>query len=359
MRVQLGQRGAHADESGAVAVISALMATALIGVAAFITDFGMAYAGERGLQNGADAAALAVGRSIAGASLPTDTCATLQSRYGSTGPDYLAVRSLASSYFSQNAFTGAQLPSGDAGLKIACEFVGSQQHLVVTVNGQQDSPTFFGAVFGVSRIAIAKQAKVIVGPAGTVVGLRPFALCDADATLLGTTPGTIRTFDFNNANAGCSYAPGNWGTLDFDGGSNATPDLAEWIEKGYDGPISNAPPVMISGDPGAPPPGGLETEMNVMTAQPSVVFPVFDSLTQQGQNAQYRITGFVSVKVCGWKFQNKSGTDPSCFQAPSPVPVDYIQLKFIQAIPIGQLNLQCSLGPGLCDKGSRVAQLAD
>jgi Flp pilus assembly protein TadG len=359
MRVQLTPARPDSTERGAVAIIVALTATLLIGVAAFVTDFGMAYAGQRALQNGADAAALAAGRTIAAASLPSDTCSSLETKYGISGAEYATIRGTADSYFKANTFSGAALPSGDDGLKVDCETVAGKEHLVVTVSGNQDSQTFFGGLYGVNRLAISKYAKVIVGPVGTVVGLRPFALCDADATLLTTPVGTLRTFDFDNADAGCGYAPGNWGTLDLNGGSNSTPELADWIENGYNGPISNATPLIIPGEPGAPPPGGIEAEMNFMTAQPSVVFPVFDSLTVNGQNAQYRITGFISVKVCGWKLNNKSGNDVSCFQAPSPEPVNYIQLKFIQAIPIGQLNLQCTLGPSLCDKGTRVAQLAD
>ncbi len=47
------------EESGAIAIISALLAVVIFGMAAFVVDFGIAYNSKRQLQTAADAGALA------------------------------------------------------------------------------------------------------------------------------------------------------------------------------------------------------------------------------------------------------------------------------------------------------------
>jgi hypothetical protein len=343
-------------EQGAVALLVGILSLVLLGFTAFVTDFGTAYANQRNLQNGADAAALAVGRSIAYGAAPTANCATVAATFSSTG------RTTADQYFGKNVATnsGAALETGTAGFSVDCQPINGVNQVVVHVVGSQLSPTFAGKVFGWNDLQITKEARVIVGPAGTVVGLRPFAICQVDATNLAGNNGLPYTLDFDNASAGCGYAPGNWGTLDFDGGSNSTGDLANWIANGYNGAISNASPFHVMGDPGAPGPGGLEAAMNTMMNSGDIVIPVFSALTLNGQNSDFTITGFVSVQVCGWKLNNKSGNG-ACFTAPStPVPANYLQVKFGHAIPIGGLNLQCQMAdPSGCDMGARVYSLAD
>ena len=100
--------------------------------------------------------------------------------------------------------------------------------------------------------------------------------------------------------------------------------------------------------------------MNAMMTLNDIVLPVFDNVSGSGNNSQFRISGFISVTPCGWKFNNKNGSNPACFVAPSaPVPSDYLQLKFSKYIPVGDLNLTCALGTDACDDGPRGANLAD
>ena len=89
-----------------------------------------------------------------------------------------------------------------------------------------------------------------------------------------------------------------------------------------------------------------------------IVIPVFDQVTGQGANSQFRITGFVGVQVCGWKFNHKSGSG-TCFTPPAfPVPNNYLQVQGKRFIPIGDLNTSCALGTSTCDNGVRLFQLA-
>jgi Flp pilus assembly protein TadG len=348
-------RTVRSSERGATALLVALLAVVLVGVLAFVSDFGTAYANQRSLQNGADAAALAVGRQIAVNAPPNQTCTTIKNAYNTP-----AMRTAATGVFAKNVEAGAALSTGVPGFEVACEQVGTTETLVVKVAGEQQSPSFFGGIFGRSSVPVAKSAKVIVGPLGAVVGLRPFAICDQAADFLALTPGTVFTYRFDNATAGCGYAPGNWGLLDFNGGSNPTGEIADWLHNGYNEPIANAPPIYLPGNPGAPNPGGLEAEMDFMMTLGDIVLPVFDDLTGTGSASQFRISGFISVTPCGWKFNNKSGNNPACFlPPPSPVPSDYLQVKFSAYVPVGEVNLACALGTDACDNGPRGTALAD
>lgn len=348
-------------DDGAIAILVVILTVVLIGSLAFVTDFGMAYANQRRLQNGADAAALAIGQKVAGTASPSADCPAMVAAFQTP-----AMRSLTQDFVDKNAGTGlASLQSGSAGFALECKKLpgASVDSLVVHVADEQKSPGFFGGIFGRSDLPISKEARVAVGPAGTVVGLRPFALCKQDADKLEASPMQSFTFSFDNADAGCGYAPGNWGTIDLNGGSNSTAEMKTWIETGYDGSLSVVSPLQLNGDTGALSPGAFEDSMNVMITNDAVVLPVYDSLTLQGSGATYNIIKFVSVKVCGWKFNSQSGDDLTqpnhCFVPPSaPVPTNYLQVRFNEFIPIGELNLTCKLGDGACD-GPRVFALVD
>ncbi len=242
------------QEGGAVAIMVALMSTMLIGIMAFVTDFGMAYANKAAVQNGADAAALAVARQVTTTASPTINCTGL-ALASAADP---SLRTLAEQYFAENTPRGGSLAAGTAGLSFSCTSTG----FTVSVTGTQDSPTFFGQIYGASKIPINQSAKAVVGPAVSVTGLRPFAVCQADANLMKAATLNF-TISFDNSDAGCGYAPGNWGVLDFNGGSNGTGEVADWILNGYSGSVSVATPSYIYGNPGAPNPGALESEMDL------------------------------------------------------------------------------------------------
>ena len=127
-------------ERGATAVLAALLAVLLFSVLGIVTDFGLAYSNVRNLQNGADAAALAVARNVALNGLNTADCATLETTYNTP-----AMRSMADSYFNANKQTsGAQLTPGASGFQVKCETVGGVAGiLVVSVAGSQRSPKIF------------------------------------------------------------------------------------------------------------------------------------------------------------------------------------------------------------------------
>lgn len=344
------------SEQGAVAIMVAILSVALIGVLAFVTDIGMAYANKRILQNGADAAVLAVGNELIKTSRPNETCAEMATREGS-------VQGIASSYLEDNAQGSAVSLDG---YSLDCEPMG----LVVSATATKQSPAFFGGIFGSGDIPLAQSAKAIVGPAGAVVGVRPIAICSARAALLLASPTTTMTFDVDNVDQGCGSAAGNWGLLDLDGGSNPTGDLEKWIGSGSPDQISSAPGTWLHGNPGIPRPGALAPAMDSILGK-IVILPVFDQMRGSGQGSEFQVTGFISVRMCAYKFNNQKGDDTyvagddidasgSCWSkdsVPVPEPKNYFQVKFRKYIPMGELNTACVLGSS-CD-GIRLAKLAD
>ena len=195
------------SERGASAVLVAMLSIGLMGALAFVTDFGFAYANERRLQNGADAAALAVGRKIAATAPAGASCAVLETTFEASAQ----TRADASAVFASNVGGGASLDSGSSGFDLSCE----PQHnglLTVTVVGRQDSPTFLGGIFGEDEITVVQRSRVLVGALGSAVGLRPFAICASVAANVRNNPGSTFvvevTNQFSSGGSGSTPTPG-------------------------------------------------------------------------------------------------------------------------------------------------------
>jgi hypothetical protein len=339
-----------ADEHGAAAILTAILITVLVGFMAFVTDFGMAYANKRGLQNGADSAALAVAQKIALEGSPTASCAQLATVW-----DNPSSRAVAEDYFGRNR------PGGDSAINhfdLVCVDDGKQ--LVVEVGTSQNSPSFFGTLFGQDDVDIEQGAKAVVAPAKSVIGLRPFGVCNGVAELIIAAPTINHTIDLDNVDFGCGGAPGNWGIIDFNGDENPTGEVIDWILNGYDGTISNSPPIILSGQPGAPNPGAFEAAMNSVLDD-EIAIPVYDQLTSSGGNSEFRITAFLSIQICGWKYNNKNGQG-ACFDplvVPVPAPKNYLQIHYNAFIPTDDPAANCIIGNFDCDLGTRSFHLAD
>lgn len=341
-------------ERGAAAILIACSTVIFTGILAFVTDFGMAYTNLRALQNGADAGALAAAREIVLKSSLSDSCATLKTTW--TVP----ARKVAEAYFADNG------TSGDAALTdfdIEC----SAQGLGVEVDTDQNSPVFFGKVFGATVLAVGQPAKTVVGPAGKIVGVRPYAVCDRDAYRIEQTPGVPHNVMMDGTLGHCGAA-GNWGWLDLDGGSNGTDDVDGWINHGYSEWVSTSLSSCVTESPDC-----LETSPGVRAALESglatllgedVFFPVFDEASGSGATARFHITGFLSARVCGFRLRNNGSiTTGPCYSSSAtdaPLNKRFVQLQFRRLVPVGQLNPKPNcMGDPECDFGVWVANLTE
>ncbi len=352
MRVQVMRRlqSRNDTERGAVAILMAVCTTILVIVLAFLTDFGLAYANRLALQSGVDAASLAAAQNIAETALPNQTCSSIDASMENSAA------SVVEEYFRLNGTADdATVSPGPSGY-IQCD----GGALTVNVVAAQTSPYILGGPFaeaGSDGIHLNVKAGAAVGPAGSVLGIRPFAVCKVDAVALEAAYQVPRNIVLDNhSDRGCGRASGNFGLMDLDGASNGKSELRDWIVDGYEVEVTAGK--TLEGKPGDTGGGALDDEMQTIVGD-DVVLPVFDSVTGNGANARYAISGFISVAVCGFEFGNMKSIG-GCFDdsaSPAPAGNSYLQVKFKRFIASGQLDPACGFGAA-CDKGSRVVKLA-
>lgn len=367
MRVQL-KRSAGRREDGVVSIVAAAASLALIGILAVVADLGYAYVSVRSLQNSADAAALAAGAVILEGSVKGETCSQMITDAGGQAV-MVDAQEAARKAAVANGMNGSAL-DGDA-VSVTCGDPVLPNRVVVSARTSVDSPSFFGGFLGYGKYPVTRTAKSVVGPAKNLVGLRPFALCDSLGNVASLDPDAYVTINFTNADQGCGSASGNFGTLDMrntwsppatDGPINGCPGnlVEDWIEDGYGGPVPSSSPLFIKGDPGIPS-NNFDDEFNSILDEP-IVIPTYDQVSGNGCNGVYRITGFVELKVCGFKLTNGNGaqTGGSCFDVSlAPTGNDrFVQLQFVRFIPVGQLDVTCQIAAA-CDSDVQVLKLAE
>jgi hypothetical protein len=92
-------------------------------------------------------------------------------------------------------------------------------------------------------------------------------------------------------------APGNFGFLDLDGGSNDIPELRQYLEEGYDKKFVIPPlgSVSVDGSPGINGEALLNSFEEIIG---KVVFlPVHDSVAFEGDNGVFNVVSLVGVRV--------------------------------------------------------------
>lgn len=374
----------HQDEGGAVAVVTGLVVLALVGLMAFVADLGMAYASKRDLQNAADAAALAVAQQVVRDSGPGANCAEMRDRVN-LSPTRQTYSTLANTIFASNT------PNPDAGLAGGAVSADcTSRGLVLSAEGRQLSRTAFAGIFGVDGIQLSQSAKTLVA-SGLPYGLRPFGVCEQDASFMWTKTPTgqypPRTVVYNDPKPkepvrDCSAGVGNWGILDLDsggGGRGGGPSQCEgtkgWIECGFNGTLPN--PSTIPGQTGGFG-GSVDSQLLTLDGKEFAI-PVFSTASGNGSNSQYGVTKFIVVKMCGFDMGTKS-PDATAQEMPASACYDdvewqaakvsaasefgvdgnlsFIQLVYVTTVTAGQLNVGCSLDDP-CSTGARVVKLIE
>lgn len=322
MRVR--RRSSQRDR-GAVALMVSVSLIALFGFVALSVDIGNAWQNRRHLVSATDAAALAAVQEYA---LDGNGC-------GGTASTYVSAN-------KANATLTTCSPSVDA--------AANGSHGDVMVKTQTSVDYAFAPLVGVDSRTLSATAIARYGIPSSVGGLRPFGLCyDAlmanpvfSTWLLDTSQPSVNTvtIEYNKDNpSDCNMGdpvPGNWATMDLDGGGNSNSDIQNWTANGFDGLVSAG---AIPGDTGAFSPS-LSTELQALM-DTHYVFPIplFDSASGNGSNAVFNIKNFVTVEIEGF---NTSGTQE----------MRSLTLRFHAAIVEGV----CCLAGGE-DLGNYVVQL--
>lgn len=253
-------------DRGAVAVFTALAFIPIVLALAVVADSGRAWVARHSLQNGVEAAAGAVAQTWL---------------VGGT--------SCASSALALATADGATTSS------ISCSVTGTRTDGTVKVIATSRVPLLFASLIGRSDATVTASTAARIGPASKAIGVSPLALCAGNAAIAawiasGMTSTVTSTITFETSNPVCGgNVPGNWGVLDFNGGSNSTSELANWVVNGYRSTLSVGD--VVAGNPGAP-----STSSNISAiVGTSFIIPLFSAPTGSGAGALYPIVGFAKV----------------------------------------------------------------
>jgi len=276
-------------DGGAVAVVVAVAMVALMGGAALAVDVGSLLSERGQLQNGADAAAIAIAQACAGSATAT----------GCTSPTATA-QGLANS----NTLAGA------ADVRSVTVSGGR-----ATVTLGKTVPTSFAAALGimskdVTASATAGWGSIASGPAAMPL---TFATCTFQSLPLGTVM-DLYQHQIGDGGQTCTDAhngsnlPGGFGWLDDPSG---TCNLA-LVTTGQTFAASSSTGNSIS--------GACQTLLNAYLGK-TVLLPVFDSVTGQGTTGSYHIVGWIGFQLLGWRFpsftQDPSGYPGLAIQSPN------------------------------------------
>lgn len=310
MRVQLLTRlHPRRDDEGAVAVIVAILSTVLLLLAAFAVDIGNAYAQGRQVSVAMDAGALSAAAKVGNLMPRNQACST--NLLNSINAQSVA-QAEADRINQENRKNG--LPEAVDSVTVAC--ADSNKAVEVTLNNRRGVPTALGGLIGIDTINAGNYAAARYVRKKVAGGLRPWAVCDGTALLAQQNPGTTYVAPLDNKLGVCtSQASGNWGSVDFDGGSNSAGDLASWTMNGYPGPVTI--PSTLPADPGVSGSNALKDAFGALVNQ-VVLFPSTTGFNGgNGNNASFGAVGIVTVKVCGVYYQNQTyNTGSDCWVDP-------------------------------------------
>jgi hypothetical protein len=350
-----------------VAVLVAVLAVVLAGIAAFTTDFGLAYSQRQALATGADSAALAIVRNekVKVDKLPSLTCAQLAASDGASAS------ATALTQINANSPYGDPLSAAQVTATLTCIGANSGT-LRATVTVAKAVKTVFGGVLGVSTVNISRTAAAALGAVNGITGFLPIAVCTNQAQAIvanamadvPTRSSTYRhelvslTKVWKPGNDCGSNGSGNWGFLDCQG--NSAQSVAHGIEDGCADTItldaSTTPPSSVtSGTPGDKMNSGPVDDAIATIMDKVEVIPVYSSVTRSGNNASYTIVGFLSARICGVEANRKTNTG-SCYLAgveplsntTVTLTSDSMQIQYVAYTPVGDLSTICGLGTITC-----------
>ena len=314
-----------ADERGVVAILTAAFTVVIVALAALVVDIGALHDERRQLQNGADAAALAVAETCAA----TGVCPSVGSRLA-----------MAAGLANGNALdAAAQVDAVDVDLL-------AKTVTVRTSTRAADGGTILPYAFAQS-FTDADGDTVHAKATATWAGLRranviplTISLCEFNlATATNTVFDVETTIYFHKDATPCKTSASG---ADIPGGYG-------WVADDHDSDSDDCDVRPTVGDllrddtglPGTPHSCDLSTLLGK-----DVLVPIYDALTGTGSNGEYRIYGFAQFHLTGFFFANKDkGTVTTGF--PCKQPQTCLGGRFIKFVGIGE--------PGGPTLGNRAA----
>jgi len=302
------------DQRGQAFVVTVLMITSLLGLTALVLDVGSWFRAHRQLQATADAAALAGAQA-----LPDDP--------GSAS-------GLANDYAARNT-TGLQ----GVTVNLSQTYVSND---TIRVHVAKPAEGFFSKIFGVDSVNEGASATARVAGMKSALYVAPIVVNQQHPMLNGCNGPCFGSSYQTTIPVGKTGAPGAFGLVNLDpqsGGTSGASTLADWIRNGFDKYLDIG---SYASDPGVK--FNSNQIQDAMTARigTEMLFPVYDTLSGQGANAQYHIIGWTGFFVTGI---DKGGNDGS------------VSGYFTRVIWTGiQASSAGGGGPNL---GARAVQLVD
>jgi hypothetical protein len=301
-------------DEGQVTVLMAVFVVVLLGMAGFVLDVGSWFRQQRLSQTTVDAAALAGAQSLPG--------------------DPSGATASATSFASKNG--------GVAGINITVRTKWTPND-VISVTQNAPASGFFSKLFGISTVNVGAKASAVIEPPTEARYVAPIVVNIKHPFLSG--PGCPCFNVPTNLPLGKTGAPGAFAMVDLiPGDTNGTvgaSTLADWITKGYNDYL---PLGIYFSDPGAK--FNNNQIQNALQARyfTDLLFPVYDTLTAQGSNAEYHIIGWAGFHLTHAQASGVSG-DLSGY--------------FTQVIWQGLVSTSGPFNPNIPDLGVRSVALID
>jgi hypothetical protein len=281
------------DDRGAVAVFIAITIAVLLGFAGLVIDVGAMYHERRQLQNGADAAALAI----------AEACAR-----GEVGCTQGTARPMAKDYAEANAEDG-YADVADVQIDFSARTV-TVRTSTLNSDGTTVLPPMFAGVVGFDGATISATAVAQWGHPSALFNFLPLIISQCEFDNVSTIPSATMTIYFHSGNNqnpcraqagldadGEEFMPGGFGWLDTPGKVCETYlQSATWARL----------------EPGnSPTPGCSPGYVASLTAKP-IPLPVYDGIRDQGRTGQFHIHGFAYFQITGYNFGGQYKLNSPC-----------------------------------------------
>ena len=301
------------DERGATAIFTAIVIVMLMGFAALAVDVGALWWDKKELQNGADAAALALAQS----------CAEADGATGCENDRPMATDLAEDNKTATLGVNEARIPID--GIRRVDAHGNPDPHgnyVSVTVTGQ--GRIWFSAFLGAGPSDVSARATASWGPVGSARVL-PLAISLCELLTYGVPSGAGEIVVLISDDAtGCHpdgavhEAPGGWGWLV----PESTPDCTVVVDAG----------AWADSKTGKPIPTGCDGALQGLQGK-TVLMPVFDRTNGlTGSNAKFHLIGFAQLEVEAYCFGNHiKYTRPGDLGCPSK---RWIAGRFVQMVDL-------------------------
>jgi Flp pilus assembly protein TadG len=308
-----------ANEKGQVAVITAILMIAFVGMMAFAIDTGSVYETRRNLQTVADSAALAGVQE-----LPENPTLAVQ-----TAVNYAALN-------------GVTIASGD--VVISRTYVNNDTITVTAVN--PNTTLYFAGVFGQNSASVGANAKAIIGSPSKVKGVVPWGF-----TKNTYTPGVEYTLKYGSPP---DLASGSFGGLAVDGSGAST--YSNTIVSGCTTPLSVG--MWVDAKTGNMAGPTVKATSDRIYDQPDNTFDTFSTLTQQVGSVYKLIQPDSQFIIVPWVSAFGGGSHPVQILGFLQFVITYMNGSVVKGTFIDKAILETDEGINpIDDSGLRVIRL--